>query len=171
MLPQAVQARSFRLTILDAALPVGASPGARQANAVGIGSLSVPGLRPVQMPTVGRLHAGCGTVKVVISGRTTALQVNGTVAQLDAGTPLRAVACATRPGTSAQARMPAGIQVITSLPGPFSVDLLRLSSAAPAPVTGPSAADRVIDNPPDSLRPGDHVQIASARAGGANANR
>ena len=145
VLPQAVQARSFRLTILDATFPAGASQRDRQANSVGIGSLSVPGLRPVRMPTAGRLHAGCGTVKVVVSGRTTALQVNGTVAELDAGTPLRAVACATRPSASAQALMPAGIQVISSLPGPFSVDLLRLSSPAPAPVTGPSAADRVIE--------------------------
>jgi RND family efflux transporter MFP subunit len=35
--------------------------------------------------------------------------------------------------------------------------------------SGLSAGDRLIDNPPDSLRAGDHVRIA--QAGGANANR
>ena len=36
--------------------------------------------------------------------------------------------------------MAAGVQHITSLPGTFSVDLLRLASPAPAPVTAPAAA-------------------------------
>jgi hypothetical protein len=46
--------------------------------------------------------------------------------------------------------MAAGVGHISSLPGPFSVDLLRLASAAPSPVPGvpagaPAAAGRLLD--------------------------
>jgi arabinofuranan 3-O-arabinosyltransferase len=41
--------------------------------------------------------------------------------------------------------MGAGVQRISSLPGPFAVDLLRLSSAAPSPVAAPVSGGRVVD--------------------------
>jgi arabinofuranan 3-O-arabinosyltransferase len=41
--------------------------------------------------------------------------------------------------------MGAGVQRINSLPGPFSVDLLRLSSAAPNPVARAASGGRVVD--------------------------
>ena len=43
LLPSAVTARSFRVTILRAAFPAGATAREQQARAVGIGSVSVRG--------------------------------------------------------------------------------------------------------------------------------
>jgi hypothetical protein len=69
------------------------------------------------------------------------LAPQGTVAELDAGRPLRAATCGSG---AAGVRMGAGVQRIASLPGPFSVDLLRLSSPAPSPVAPPVSGGRVI---------------------------
>jgi hypothetical protein len=140
-LPSAVTARSFRVTILRAAFPAGATVREQQARAVGIGSVSVAGLKPVAIPTSGSLHAPCGTVTVSVGGRRVSLAPHGTVAQLDAGRPLPASSC----GATATVPMGAGVQRISSLPGPFSVDLLRLSSPAPSPVAPPVSGGRVVD--------------------------
>ena len=72
-----------------------------------------------------------------VSGRRVPLAPQGTVAELDAGRPLRAAACGS---AAAGVPMGAGVQRIASLPGPFSVDLLRLSSPAPSPVAPPVRA-------------------------------
>jgi hypothetical protein len=125
-LPAPANARSFRLTILDASFPAGASARARQAPAVGIGAIAVPGLKPVSLPRQGPLQAGCGSVSVQAGSQRLALAAVGTVSQLDAGQPIRARPCG--PG----ATLAAGVQEIRALPGAFSVDLLQLSSPAPA---------------------------------------
>jgi hypothetical protein len=130
VLPSAVTARSFRVTILRAAFPAGATPRDRQAAAVGIGSVSVPGLAPVSIPTTGVLHAGCGSVSVEVAGHAIPLAVSGSVGELDGGLPLRARSC------GPDATMAAGIEEIRALPGTFSVDLLSLRS----PVQQPAAA-------------------------------
>ncbi|MGA2008915.1 MAG: alpha-(1-_3)-arabinofuranosyltransferase family protein [Solirubrobacteraceae bacterium] len=132
-LPRPVTARAFRLTILSAAFPAGATAQQRQALAVGIGALSVPGIPAVSIPIAGALHAPCGTVAIAVDGRSVAMAPVGTVAQLDAGRPLPARACA-------PVSMAAGVAQISSLPGPFSVDLLRLASAAPSPLAPATAA-------------------------------
>jgi hypothetical protein len=61
------------------------------------------------------------------------------VQDLDAGRPLRALGCG--PPVS----LAAGPQVLRSAAGPFSVDLLRLRSAAPAGAVATSGGGRVID--------------------------
>ena len=138
VLPHPVRARTFTLTVTAAAFPAGATARQQQAQAVGIGAVSVRGLAPVTIPVAGSLHAGCGTVAITAGGRRVPLAVTGTVAELDAGRPLTARACA--PVT-----MAAGVEHITSLPGPFSVDLLRLSSSAPDPVaTAAAGGGRVV---------------------------
>jgi arabinofuranan 3-O-arabinosyltransferase len=141
-LPSAATARSFRLTVLGAAFPATATARQRQARAVGIGAVSVPGLSQVRVPTSGSLHASCGTVAISVGGRRVPLTPQGTVAALDAGQPLRARGCG---GGAAAIPLGAGVQQISSLPGPFSVDLLRLRSAAPAPVAPPASGSRVVD--------------------------
>jgi arabinofuranan 3-O-arabinosyltransferase len=141
-LPGAVTAHSFRVTILRAAFPAGATAREQQARAVGIGAVSVAGLKPVSMPTSGPLHAPCGTVAVSVGGRRVPLAPQGTVAELDAGRPLRAAACG---NAAAGVPMGAGVQRIASLPGPFSVDLMRLSSPPPAPVAAPVSGGHVVD--------------------------
>ena len=128
--------------VLRAAFPAGATAREQQARAVGIGSVSVAGLKPAAIPMSGPLHAPCGTVAVSVSGRRVPLAPQGTVAELDAGRPLRAAACGS---AAAGVPMGAGVQRITSLPGPFSVDLLRLSSPAPSPVAPPVSGGRVVD--------------------------
>ncbi len=144
VLPAPAQARSFRVTVLGAAFPATATARQRDAKAVGIGVLSVPGLASVRIPVVGPLHAACGTVAIAIGAQTIPLQPSGTVAQLDAGQPMRAHACAAGGSPPAPALMAAGVQHISSLPGPWSIDLLRLTSAAPAPASPPSSGGRVL---------------------------
>jgi arabinofuranan 3-O-arabinosyltransferase len=131
-LPQAVSARSFRVTVLVAAFPSGATANERLVQAVGIGSISVAGLAAPRIPVAGPVRAGCGTVAIDVQGRAIPLAVSGTVAQLDGARPMRASQCG--PAFS----MAAGVEHISSLAGPFSVDLLSLRSPAPSPV--PAAA-------------------------------
>ena len=61
-LPSPVRARSFRLTILDAAFPAGLTARQQFTRGVGIGELSVPGVAPVRIPSSGALHSACGDV-------------------------------------------------------------------------------------------------------------
>jgi arabinofuranan 3-O-arabinosyltransferase len=141
ILPQAIRARSVRLTVLAVAWPHGASARQRASKAVGIGAVSVPGLRTVRIPTTGPLHAGCGSAAITVGGREVGLRVTGTVSQLDAGTPLRAQACA----SGGRVAMGSGIQRVTSLPAPFTVDLLRLSSPAPVASAPPVSGGHVLN--------------------------
>jgi hypothetical protein len=144
LLPRPVRAQSFRLTVLDAAFPAGVTARQQAAEAVGIGALTVPGLAPVRIPATGPLRAPCGTVAITLGARRVPLVPEGTVAQLDAGQPLRARACAAGGRSPTPAPMGAGVQEIHSLPGPFSVDLLKLTSPAPAPATTPNSGGRVL---------------------------
>jgi hypothetical protein len=136
-LPEPARARAFRLTILDARFPAGTTAAQRTVRAVGIGSLEVPGLAPVDVPRAGALDLPCGTVGVRMGGRAASMRVVGTVADFDRGRPLRARGCG-------RARMGTSLQRVTALPGPFSVDLLRLSSPSREPASA-SGGGRVVD--------------------------
>jgi arabinofuranan 3-O-arabinosyltransferase len=136
-LPRPARARAFRLTVLEAHFPPRASARDRQARAVGIGELSVPGLRPVAVPRGGPLRAACGSV--VVGAHVVPLLPAGTIAALDAGQPLRARACA------GDVTMGAGVREIRALPGVFSVDLLRLDSPAPVPLPARGGGGIVVD--------------------------
>jgi hypothetical protein len=136
-LPSAVPASAFRLTVLDAQFPPGTSARQRQADAVGIGSLSVPGLRSVSVPQAGPLRGPCGTVSIAVGNVRVPMVVHGTVAQLDAGTPLLASSCRA-------VSMGAGVQEVRALPGGFSIDLLRMRSAAPVAAPVPVGGGRVL---------------------------
>jgi hypothetical protein len=131
-LPRPARARAFRLTILDARFPPDATLRERATRAVGLASVSVPGLPGVSVPRSGPLRSRCGEVRLQVGREVAPLRVQGTIATLDGGRPLRGRACRGR------VRMGEGLQRIRSLPGPFSVDLLRLRSPAPrpAPVSG-----------------------------------
>jgi hypothetical protein len=138
-LGRSVRARAFRMTILDAEFPSVVSPGRRATRAVGVGTLSVPGVRAVGTPEPGLLRAPCGSVRVEVGGRRLPLKPSGTVSGLESGRPLRADSCGGR------VRMGDGIQEIRSLRGPFSVDLLRLDSAAPRSLPPPVGGGSVVD--------------------------
>jgi arabinofuranan 3-O-arabinosyltransferase len=153
-LPRAVSAASFRITVMASAFAPGASARQRRVPAVGIGAVTVPGLRPPDVPTSGKIRATCGSVAISVGGVRVPLAVQGTVAQLDGGRPLPARGCGV-------VRMGAGVQHITSLPGTFSVDLLRLASAAPSPVAAPSSSGgRVLDPGRIANRSVDGVRVA-----------
>jgi arabinofuranan 3-O-arabinosyltransferase len=155
-LPQPVSARSFRLTVLAAAFPGGATTRQRAARAVGIASLSVPGLTAPRIPATGALRAGCGAVAISVGGRRVALRPVGTVAALDAGTPLRARSCP----EAGRFGMGAGVQHIASLPGPFAVDLLSLVSPAPASAPAPPSGGRVLSAGTIGTHSVDGVRVA-----------
>jgi arabinofuranan 3-O-arabinosyltransferase len=138
-LPSPIRASAVRLTVLSAAFPTGTSARDRDADAVGIGTVVVPGLAPVRIPTTGTLHAGCGTASVDVAGHSMSLAPAGTVQELDAGEPVSARSC------GRAATMAAGVNEIRALPGPFSIDLLELRSPAPIAPAAPTGGGTVLD--------------------------
>jgi hypothetical protein len=145
-LPGAVRTRTMRLTVVGTR-SAEASAGGADTRAVGIGTLEVPGVEPLEArgggaPAAGGdgpLRARCGDAGIEVAGRTVALRPQGTVADLEAGRPLRARAC------SGPAAMGEGLQRIRSLQAPFSVHLLRLRSPAPDPPPAAAGGGRVVD--------------------------
>lgn len=128
VLPQPVRARSFRITVLAATTPRDTPLKNLAAWAVGIGSISVPGLPRPAISHRGRLHAACGTVSVDVAGHPVAMRPEGTIQELEGGLPVQARSCAGR------VPIPAGIQEIRGVPGVFTIDRLQLRSPAPAPL-------------------------------------
>ena len=130
-LPREVRAARFRIDVLRAAAPAGATAVDRRA--VGIGEISGAGAR-VPRSRAAALNTPCGTVSFTVGGAIVPMRVSGSMAAFDQGTPLRATACG-RPVT-----LSSGTQLLVVSPGPFAVDYLRLSSPAARPplVTGSS---------------------------------
>ncbi|HET9101949.1 MAG TPA: alpha-(1-_3)-arabinofuranosyltransferase family protein [Solirubrobacteraceae bacterium] len=141
-LGRTVRARRFRITITAAAFPAGLTARRREAPAVGIGHVTVPGLAAPRLPTSGPLNAPCGTIAFTIDGRRIPMLPQGTVQALDAGQPMLARGCGPAAGAVA---MGAGVQHVAALPGTFSIDSLRLASPAPTPVRAPVSGGRVVN--------------------------
>jgi arabinofuranan 3-O-arabinosyltransferase len=139
-LPRPARAGRFRVTVLETRPARGPERPARATRAVGIASLEVPGLRPVRVPRDGPLRARCGSASIEVGGRAVPLRPRGTVADVEAGRPLRAAACA------GEVAMGAGLQRIESLPATFSVHLLRMRSPAPDGVPAPTGGGRLLDS-------------------------
>lgn len=156
-LPTPVRARSFRLDVLAADFRSPATASQRRQRAVAIGELRVPGLPGLAPPSPSRpLAAPCGLARVRTAGGPVRLRPAGTVADLDAGRPLRAQGC------DAPAALRAGPQEVRVEPGPLAVDVLRLRSPAPAgPVTA-SGGGRVVDPGRAGRGRYDGVRLATA---------
>ena len=135
-----ITGRSFKLTIIGAELPYGAPLRMRFVRAVGISELLVPGMGPVRQPQRTSFTSPCGEVKVMVGSQLVSMRVSGTVANLDQGTPLRAVAC------GPPVTMAAGTREVHVLPGPFAVDFLRMRSPAPVPLR-PAVSGGTVVNP------------------------
>jgi hypothetical protein len=133
VLPNPLPGRRFRLVILDAAFPASATPQERSRRAVGLASVRVPGLGPAAIPRRGVIRGRCGDVTVLAGGRTAALRPFGTVAAVDAGTPLRAAGCGPLP-------LPAATVRVRSSPGIYRIAWLRLRSPAPRPLPRAAAS-------------------------------
>jgi arabinofuranan 3-O-arabinosyltransferase len=135
-LPRPVRARGFRLTVLDT------KPGPQgTTRAVGIASLEVPGVAAEEPRRSGPIRARCGDASVSVGGRTVPLRPQGTIADLQAGRPLRARAC------TEEVDMGDGVQRIRSLPAAFSVHLLRMHSPAPDPAPPATATGAQVIDP------------------------
>ena len=126
-LPRPARGRVFRLEILRAAFPAGASGAVRQRRAVGVGELTGDGVPRVRVARSGRLAGRCGDLRGRLGGGSVRLRADATVADLDAGRPLRFRAC------GPAAALPAGPARLSMPPGTFAPYLLRLRSPAPEP--------------------------------------
>ena len=138
VLPRPARARAFRLTILAARFPRDTAPRERANRGVGIASLAVSGLPAARVPRAGALRSSCGSVAIQVGQKQAPLRVDGTIETLDAGRPLRARSC------RGEVSMGESLQRIRSLPGSFSVDLLRMRSPAPRPAPS-SGGGKVVD--------------------------
>jgi arabinofuranan 3-O-arabinosyltransferase len=140
-LPRAVRGRTFRLDVVAARFPAGASAFARQRRAVGIGEVVGAGIpAAVPVPRGGRLALPCGSAAVRVGGTTVSL--GGTVDRdaLDAGRPVRLRGGCAGEGAVAVA---AGPTAIVGLDQPLRVDALRMASAAPSGAAAPASTGRV----------------------------
>jgi arabinofuranan 3-O-arabinosyltransferase len=137
-LSSAIRARRFRLEVLSAAAPAGATPAQRRA--VGIAEIEgVSGLERVSEPRRTSFAAPCGSATFSVGGQTVALRVGGTSTAFETGTPLPATSC------GAPLALAAGTQYLAVAPGPFVVDDLRLSSPAPNPPAVAAQSGTVIN--------------------------
>ena len=135
-LPRPVRARRFRVEVLDAVAPPGAT--AADKRAVGIAEIGgLPRVRSGGRGTATRFSAPCGSVHVHVGSATLALRVSGSARAFEEGTPLPARSCGD-PVTLGAGRY--GLQVA---PGPLAVDELRLYSPAPNPVAVAAASGSV----------------------------
>jgi arabinofuranan 3-O-arabinosyltransferase len=129
-LPRAVSARRFRLTVLTAAAPAGATAPDRSA----VGIAEVRGIRGLPaIRATGFRGAPCGAVRMRVGGAVMPLRVTGSAAAFAQGRPLPAQAC------GAPVTLTAGAQHLQVLGGTFAVDDLRLQSPAPAPLATAAA--------------------------------
>jgi hypothetical protein len=130
VLPRPVRARSFRLDVLAA------GGSARPAVAVA----EVRGGPRVHVPRAGSVRGVCGDLGGTAGGQAFTMRATGSVSDLDAGRPLRAVTCE---GPLHLLTGPTELHVPSGLMRPLT---LRLRSPAPAPVAhDAAAAGRVLD--------------------------
>jgi arabinofuranan 3-O-arabinosyltransferase len=153
VLPHTAVARSFRIEILSATAPGGAS--AADQRAVGIAEVrGASGLPTVSAPRRQAIAVPCGSARVRIGGADLPLSVAASAAAFERGTPLLAHSCAGRLSLSA------GTQHLVAQPGPFAIDELRLFSPPPRP--GPAApvdGNRVLDTGTVGRGSYDHVRV------------
>jgi len=133
-LPVPATGDTFRLEILTAAFPPGTPGFVRQRRAVGIGELSGDGVPRARVRRVGPVSGRCGDLEGSAGGSTVRLRVRASVADLDAGRPLRLEPCGT------PVALPAGRTRLSMPAAVFAPYLLRLRSPAPSP---PAAAAAV----------------------------
>jgi hypothetical protein len=129
-LPRPIAGRRFRLEILRSAFPAGTPGVQRQRRAVGIAELRGTGVPRVEVPRAGSLSPRCTALGVSVGGKTVGLAVAGTIADLDAGRPLRVHDCE---GIA----LPAGPTRLSAPPGPFTPYVLRLRSGESEPSPPP----------------------------------
>jgi hypothetical protein len=137
VLPRLVRGSAFRLEIAAAAFPPGTPGRVRQRRAVGIADIGGAGARATGSRA--RIDAPCGLLRVEAGAQELRLRPTGTVADFDAGRPLRTEPC------GAPATLPAAEVELTTDSGVLAPYWLRLRSPAPAGLPAPEGGGRVVD--------------------------
>ena len=141
-LARPVTGNEFRLEIIDARFPSGASGAERQRRAVGIGEIEIAAMTAPNVPTKGGLPANCGAARLSVNGRDVPLSALGTIERLDAGLPLETSQCR----GSHRLALPSGSVVVSSLAAIMVPELIDLNSAPPngaAKVVGGGAVTKI----------------------------
>ncbi len=132
-LGRALRTTALRVEVLRAH----AGPRARRRNlrAVALAEVRVPGLAPPAPRREGRFASRCGELSVRAGGERAGIAVTGSLADLDAGHPLRMAGCGEAGG---RIRLPAGATELSAPAGSaFRPDRLRLRSGAAPPAAAP----------------------------------
>jgi hypothetical protein len=139
-LPEPMRGSRFRLEILRAAFPAGASGVERQRRAVGIREITGAGVPIMSVRRGGRVRGTCGDLDGTLGDARVRMRVDATVADLDAGRPLRFRSC------GEPARAAAGAARFSLPAAIFAPYLVRLRSPAPDPPARTAAVPgRVLD--------------------------
>ncbi len=155
-LPRPLRGRTVRIEVLDAAFPDGTPGAQRQRRAVGVGEVTGDGVPRARVARRGRLRPACANgAGLRLGARRVQLRVTGSIEQLDAGRPLRAVAC------GGAVALPAGPLAVRADATPWRLDHVRLTSPAPAGAA-PAGGGRVLDPGSDGRGARDGVRVAVA---------
>ena len=138
-LPQTVNANSVRIDIDKAKTPDGVA-SYRLVSAVAIREVVVNGMSAQVIPREGRFETPCGETSVQSIDGSVPLKVDGTIAELDRGQPLRLSTC----GSATSLPLNAGPNTIVAPPGSMMrIDHLALDSAPPKAPIRPTAATAI----------------------------
>ena len=172
-LPRPVQAARFRIDVLRAQAPAGATAADRRA--VGIAEIEGAGAR-VPPPRAATLNTPCGTVSFTVGGLSVPMRVSGSMAAFDQGTPLRATACgrpvrgfdqvaaaSNAPSPGRPVTLSSGTHQLVVNPGPFAVDYLRLSSPSARPPLASGSSGHVVAAGTAGRGSYDHVRVSVSR--------
>jgi hypothetical protein len=152
-LPSALSTRALRIDVL-AVQPRRGVAARRRLGAVALGEIELPGVRPPTPRRAGMFETDCGELRATAADGSAAgtasgavsppsvdalpLRVSGSIAELDAGAPLRLRGCGGR------LALPSGSSLLTVPPGSvMRADHLLLRSPAPRPADAAPAAARV----------------------------
>jgi arabinofuranan 3-O-arabinosyltransferase len=144
-LPAPVRTRSLRIEVL-AVRPRGRVAARRRLHAVAVAEVELPGLRPPAPRRHGAFGTACGELLATSGsgGASIPMRVSGTIAELDAGAPLRLRGCA-----GGRLALPRGRSLLSVPPGAMMrADQLLLRSRAPRPAADAPRRPRVTASSP-----------------------
>jgi arabinofuranan 3-O-arabinosyltransferase len=146
VLPEALRGRTVRIEILRAAFPDEATGVERQRRAVGIREITGAGVPIVRQRRDGSVEGHCGDLEGTLGTARVRMRVDATLADLDAGRPLRLRPC------GAPTHAPAGPARFEIPAGTLAPYLVRLRSPAPDPAARAAAIPGQVLDPGTAKR-------------------
>jgi hypothetical protein len=147
-LPVPVATDSLSITVTSVKRLPRPREGERQPRKIGFSEVEVSGIPQARPLRRGSFRSPCGEIAVRAHGNRVAVDVSGTLEDLDHGRPVRIGAC----GPAHKLPLRSGANLVVASAGTtFAPDHLLLSGAAPVPVPAVAA------NP--SITPGGRVQM------------